>query len=306
VHYDYDTEGVNANAADIGGVTKDFLGTFAKKAAEELFEIGDRKGFLLPYKEKNTKKDLSKFETLGKIMLKCIIEDVAVNVNFSPIIFKYLVSDLPITLKQICKEYRDFYEDQSKAVDNVLSFSNDNDLEYMFFELENSEIKYTINNKQVLLLEMMHKALIEDRKDQLEAIKRGFTSIDDIQMEGCLKNLSHVDLMRLICGQANISAEDVIKLLKYEKQVSPDTKEWLQQCLKEWDDQNRRKFLRFVTAMETITARTTAINIIHTDQGLKAATCFNRLYLPNYPDFETLKQKLEWALSVQDIAGMED
>lgn len=104
--------------------------------------------------------------------------------------------------------------------------------------------------------------LVEQRKRELQALKRGFMkALRDLSEEAqpfmCL--LSHTDWRLLFCGQEYINSEQVVLCLRFQgfgprQRPGCLTPQWLTAVLRSFSDNNLRRFLIFVTGTPSLPA----------------------------------------------------
>lgn len=123
------------------------------------------------------------------------------------------------------------------------------------------------------------------------------------------------ELELLIGGLAEIDVEDWKKHTDYRGyQENDQVIQWFWRCIKEWDSEQKARLLQFTTGTSRIPVngfkdlqgsdgprRFTIEKAGESTQLPKSHTCFNRVDLPPYTDYETMKQKL--TLAVEETVG---
>ena len=123
------------------------------------------------------------------------------------------------------------------------------------------------------------------------------------------------ELELLIGGLAEIDVEDWKKHTDYRGyQESDQVIQWFWRCIKEWDSEQKARLLQFTTGTSRIPVngfkdlqgsdgprRFTIEKAGEPQQLPKSHTCFNRVDLPPYTNYEALKQKL--TLAVEETVG---
>jgi len=151
---------------------------------------------------------------------------------------------------------------------------------------------------------LAEKARLNECKVQTRAIRRGLTDVVPLHL---LSILSWQDLEWRICGKPKID----IKLLKRHtvyNSVSPTAPHitYFWQVLEDFNQEDRRAFVRFVWGQERLPAndqefdRTATRMLIKPYTGTtdpdqafpRADTCFFNLFLPEYSSPEVLREKL--------------
>ncbi|KAG7869242.1 hypothetical protein KL918_000787 [Ogataea parapolymorpha] len=123
------------------------------------------------------------------------------------------------------------------------------------------------------------------------------------------------ELELLIGGLADIDIEDWKKHTDYRGyQESDEVIQWFWKCVSEWEGEQRARLLQFTTGTSRIPVngfkdlqgsdgprRFTIEKAGEPDQLPKSHTCFNRVDLPPYKDYESLKKKL--TIAVEETIG---
>ncbi|AMD21038.1 HEL243Cp [Eremothecium sinecaudum] len=147
---------------------------------------------------------------------------------------------------------------------------------------------------------------------QLKAFMDGF---NELIPEDLVNVFDGRELELLIGGIAEIDVEDWKKHTDYRGyQESDEVIRWFWRCISEWDNEQKARLLQFTTGTSRIPVngfkdlqgsdgprRFTIEKAGEVQQLPKSHTCFNRVDLPAYPDYETLKQKL--TLAVEETIG---
>jgi len=162
-----------------------------------------------------------------------------------------------------------------------------------------------------------------NKKDYVEAVvayrisKRVKEQFDSF-MEGLLelipRDLINVfderELELLIGGMSEIDMDDWTKFTDYRGYEKTDQViEWFWQCIRSWPSERKSRLLQFATGTSRVPVngfkdlqgsdgpRRFTIEKSGDPQGLpRSHTCFNRLDLPPYQDYESLETKLLFAI----------
>ncbi|AGO11718.1 AaceriADL055Cp [[Ashbya] aceris (nom. inval.)] len=149
-------------------------------------------------------------------------------------------------------------------------------------------------------------------EDQFKAFIDGF---NELIPEDLVNVFDERELELLIGGIAEIDVDDWKKHTDYRGyQESDEVIKWFWKCISEWDNEQKARLLQFTTGTSRIPVngfkdlqgsdgprRFTIEKAGEVQQLPKSHTCFNRVDLPAYPDYETLKQKL--TLAVEETIG---
>lgn len=174
------------------------------------------------------------------------------------------------------------------------------------------EIEVTDENKKEYV-ELYTQWRIADRvQEQFKAFMDGF---NELVPEDLVNVFDERELELLIGGIAEIDVEDWKKHTDYRGyQESDEVIQWFWKCISEWDNEQRTRLLQFTTGTSRIPVngfkdlqgsdgprRFTIEKAGEIQQLPKSHTCFNRVDLPPYTDYESFKQKL--TLAVEETIG---
>ena len=167
------------------------------------------------------------------------------------------------------------------------------------------------NKIEYLNLRAYH-ILIGQRKRQLDAIKRGFNILP---WKNSFNRFNETDFRTLICGTSTINADSIISNIDFDHGdwKRSKTLEHVVKYLKYLEKKkNLRLFLRFVTGSpglpamglhktESQPAGKICFTRLPNSQRLpEAHTCFNTVDMPDYNNYETLKNKMDIAMNGDD------
>ncbi|KAH9480424.1 putative E3 ubiquitin-protein ligase hulA [Psilocybe cubensis] len=171
-----------------------------------------------------------------------------------------------------------------------------------------------------------------NKKEYVEAvvsyrISRRVKEQFDAFMEGLLelipRDLINVfderELELLIGGMSEIDMDDWTKFTDYRGYEKTDQViEWFWQCIRSWPAERKSRLLQFATGTSRVPVngfkdlqgsdgpRRFTIEKSGDPQGLpRSHTCFNRLDLPPYQDYESLESKLLFAIEETEGFGQE-
>ena len=144
-------------------------------------------------------------------------------------------------------------------------------------------------------LARVREARMEEDAAQLAALRAGLESVVPREV---LSLLTWQEIERRVCGNPEIAAEDIRVNCRFQGDVAnPDVVVAdLFAALERFSRDELELFLRFVTGRRRLPAKIT-IKIGGSPEELpKAATCVNMLYLPVYPDVDTVYEKVRYAI----------
>ncbi|KAJ1923208.1 hypothetical protein IWQ60_006016 [Tieghemiomyces parasiticus] len=147
---------------------------------------------------------------------------------------------------------------------------------------------------------------------QLEAFLEGFYQVIPKDL---IVVFDERELELLIGGIAELDLDDWKKHTDYRGYTENDqVVQWFWKCVQQWDAETRTRLIQFTTGTSRIPVngfkdlqgsdgprRFTIEKSGEVTQLPKSHTCFNRIDLPPYPDYETLKKKL--TLAVEETVG---
>lgn len=250
------------------------------------------------------------FELLGKILLKSIVENRPLPLKLSSAILKYFcnvpVSILDLeeydrTLADSFKRLRLLRTDELEAADlNFSRFSagflaNHRDGKYI------RETVVTVENVREYVEMAVQYEMTEKRRRALDAIKKGFYSVDSIGVH--LKLLSPSDLLLLLCGVQHVPPQAIVDALEFQGfPASSKTPQHLKEILTAMSQNNLRRFLELCTSTAAIpvTGVMRRIKVLRTSDTARLPVghgCVFQLDLPDYNDKQVLQNKLEVALA---------
>lgn len=169
------------------------------------------------------------------------------------------------------------------------------------------DIEVTDENKKEYV-DLFTQWKIHDRVSaQLKAFMDGF---NELIPEDLITVFDERELELLIGGISEIDVEDWKKHTDYRGyQESDQTVQWFWKIVSEWDNESKARLLQFTTGTSRIPVngfkdlqgsdgprKFTIEKAGETDQLPKSHTCFNRVDLPCYDDYESMKRKLTWAV----------
>ncbi|KAJ1677172.1 hypothetical protein EV182_006726, partial [Spiromyces aspiralis] len=263
---------------------------------------------------------LNYFRFIGRTMGLAIFHRRFLDAFFTTSFYKMILKK-PITLEDMQGVDMEMYNSLKWVLDNNVTdmgftFSVEDD---HFGEREEVELKeggkdieVTEENKREFV-DLKVRYLICDRiKEQFEAFLAGFNELippDLIQV------FDERELELLIGGLADIDLDDWKKHTDYRGYTESDqVVQWFWRCVKEMDSEHQVRLLQFTTGTSRIPVngfkdlqgsdgpRRFTIEKSGSIEALpKSHTCFNRIDLPPYQDYETLKHKL--TLAIENTVG---
>lgn len=173
-------------------------------------------------------------------------------------------------------------------------------------------IEVTEENKHEYVELISEWKIYKRVEEQFKAFIDGFNELIPQEL---VNVFDERELELLIGGLAEIDVEDWKKHTDYRGyQESDQVIQWFWRCIKEWDSEQKTRLLQFTTGTSRIPVngfkdlqgsdgprRFTIEKAGEANQLPKSHTCFNRVDLPPYADYASLKQKL--TLAVEETVG---
>ncbi|KAL0966987.1 hypothetical protein UPYG_G00303120 [Umbra pygmaea] len=146
-------------------------------------------------------------------------------------------------------------------------------------------------------IRLVQKARLEESQQQIAAMQTGLVRVVP---QAVLDLLTWQEVEKKVCGDPEITVEALKRLTRYEDLEQTDPRvQYLWEALVNFTNQDRSRFLRFVTGRSRLPA---PIYIFPDKQGCEttdalpqSSTCSSTLYLPNYPSAKVCEEKLRYA-----------
>nr|XP_015210635.1 PREDICTED: E3 ubiquitin-protein ligase HECTD3 [Lepisosteus oculatus] len=146
-------------------------------------------------------------------------------------------------------------------------------------------------------IRLVQKARLEENREQIAAMQAGLVKVVP---QAVLDLLTWQELEKKVCGDPEITVEALKRLTRYEDLEQSDERvQYLWEALTNFTNEDRSRFLRFVTGRSRLPA---PIYIFPDKQGTEttdalpqSSTCSSTLYLPNYPSAKVCEEKLRYA-----------
>ena len=317
---------------DAGGLIREWLTVLFKEILdpkEELFERADNDEVSYIFSQKPiTKEKKEKYEFVGTVLAKALLENLTINCCFNTLIYKILLQE-EIKLEDLVFIDKQLYKSLKEIKD--ISLKEDIELYELYFNLdiekdgkittynliENGENIQVTNKNLDLYIEKRISFLVNSQIPGIESIKKGIKKVYPIE---CFSEFSGDQLSLLINGTPFIDLSDWTENTEYKDyKVTDEVIINFWEILNELSQDDLSKFLLFVTGSSRVPIggfkslesnrgnknKFTIIKIEYNDKSvnyLRAHTCFNRLDLPNYPTKDLLYKAIRFALD-NEILG---
>lgn len=249
--------------------------------------------------------DWDRFEWIGKLMGACFRCKDNLVLSLPSFVWKRLVGEATAW----SRDYRTVDAAEVQIIDNIESM----DLE-TFNALQRSWSLILSNGTPVALrvddegctqalgynerfeyAAEVRRLRMSEFEEQLAAIRRGLISVVP---EAVLELLTWQELESRICGDPNITIEALKKTTYYDDLDESDIRvKYLWEALKAFSNEDRSRFLRFVTGRRRLPAPLfiSSGKSDTIDAMPESSTCANTLYLPYYSSAKKAEEKLRYA-----------
>ncbi|XP_063694630.1 E3 ubiquitin-protein ligase NEDD4-like isoform X1 [Bolinopsis microptera] len=231
--------------------------------------------------------------------------------------FYKLILGKPITLDDMAEFDIETYNSLKWVIDNdpedlCLTFSAQEDKLGEMVEtplIPNGEnIEVTNFNKMGYIKDYINWKFVNRITDQVRSFKDGFNDVIPLRS---LAVFDENELEYLMCGITQIDVEDWATYTDFKGGFSPThhVVVWFWKAVRSFDNEFRARLLQFVTGTSRVPMngfrelqgsngpQKFCIEKWGTNQDLpRAHTCFNRIDLPMYSDYHTLREKLRVAV----------
>ncbi|PVV01573.1 hypothetical protein BB560_004005 [Smittium megazygosporum] len=315
----------NEDALDYGGVSREYFYALSHEMFNPsycLFEYSAHDTYTLQISPNSSinPDHLNYFRFIGKTMGLAIFHRRFLDAFFTSSFYKMLLGK-PITLDDMESVDDQIYRSMVWALQNDVTemgfrFTVD---EFRFGELIEIELKeggkdidVTEENKKEWVQLNVQYRICDRIKDQFAAFSSGFYELvpkDFIQV------FDERELELLIGGLSETDIDDWKKHTDYRGYTEADQViQWFWQCVTTMNSEHRSRLLQFTTGTSRIPVngfkdlqgsdgprRFTIEKSGNVDALPKSHTCFNRIDLPPYNDYQTLSSKL--LLAIENTVG---
>ncbi|KAG2153107.1 uncharacterized protein EDB93DRAFT_1136648 [Suillus bovinus] len=208
--------------------------------------------------------------------------------------------------------------DITDVLDETFTSTEDRFGEIVEVELKpgGANVPVTEDNKKEYV-----EAVVEYRtktrvREQSQAFMQGF---QEIIPRDLIELFDERELELLIGGMSEIDTDDWIQYTDYRGYEKTDKViEWFWQCIRSWPPERKSRLLQFATGTSRVPVngfkdlqgsdgprRFTIDKSGDPSQLPRSHTCFNRIELPPYQDYESLEKKLTYAIEETEGFGVE-
>lgn len=316
----------NEEGLDYGGVSREFFFLLSHEMFNPtycLFEYSSQDNYILQI---NPNSDINPehivyFKFIGRVMGMAIFNRKFLDAFFVRSFYKMILKKtiVLLDLETIDPEfYRSLLWISENKIDESLGFyftANDE----KFGKINEIELKpggknipVTEENKHEYIKLMNDWKISKRIQNQFNAFIEGF---NEIVPEELITVFDERELELLIGGISEVEINDWMSNTEYRGYSKNDQIiKWFWELVSAWDSEKKSRLLQFVTGTSRIPVngfcdlqgsdgprKFTIEKSNNVNQLPKSHTCFNRIDIPSYKDFETLKQKL--TMAVEETVG---
>jgi len=199
--------------------------------------------------------------------------------------------------------------DITDVIDETFTTTEDRFGEMVTIDLKpgGSEVPVTEENKKDYVDHITEYRIMKRVKDQFDAFSSGFLELIPQEL---INVFDERELELLIGGMSEIDVDDWSRFTDYRGyEMNDEVITWFWKCIRSWPPERKSRLLQFATGTSRIPVngfkdlqgsdgprRFTIEKAGDPSQLPKSHTCFNRIDLPPYKDYDTLEQKLTWAV----------
>ncbi|SGZ56028.1 CIC11C00000003549 [Sungouiella intermedia] len=311
---------------DYGGVSREFFFLLSHDMFNPfycLFEYSSHDNYTLQINPNSgiNPEHLNYFKFIGRVVGLGVFHRRFLDAFFVGALYKMMLRK-KVVLQDMEGVDAEFYRSLQWMVDNDitdvldLTFSAEDDKfgEIVEFDLKPNgrNIEVTEENKHEYVELICEWKIYKRIEEQFKAFIDGFNELIPQEL---VNVFDERELELLIGGLAEIDVDDWKKHTDYRGyQENDQVIQWFWKCIKEWDSEQKARLLQFTTGTSRIPVngfkdlqgsdgprRFTIEKAGESNQLPKSHTCFNRVDLPPYTSYESLKQKL--TLAVEETVG---
>lgn len=311
---------------DYGGVSREFFFLLSHEMFNPfygLFEYSAHDNYTLqinPHSDVNPD-HLNYFKFIGRVVGLAVFHRRFLDAFFISALYKMMLHK-KIVVEDMEGVDAEFYRNLEWTLDNDIT-----DVLDLTFSVEDERFGATTvidlkpggrdipvtNDNKLEYVTLITQWRIEKRvQEQFQAFITGF---NELIPEDLVNVFDERELELLIGGISEIDVDDWKKHTDYRGYSENDEViQWFWKCIRSWDAEQKSRLLQFTTGTSRIPVngfkdlqgsdgpRRFTIEKVGNSQNLpKSHTCFNRVDLPLYKDYDTLVKKL--SIAVEETVG---
>ncbi|KAI0294622.1 hypothetical protein B0F90DRAFT_1890995, partial [Multifurca ochricompacta] len=318
------------DALDYGGVSREWFFLLSHEMFNPsygLFEYSAHDNYTLQINPASgvNPEHLDYFKFIGRVLGLAIFHHRFLDAYFVPGFYK-MVLGKKVNLKDLEAVDYDLHKGLTWMLDNditdvleeTFSVMEDRFGEHVVVELKPDGAQQTVteaDKEEYVELVVAHR--IAGRiAEQFRAFMEGLSDVIPLDL---LRVFDEHQLELLIGGMTEIDMDDWTRFTDYRGYEKTDRViEWFWMCLRSWPAERKARLLQFTTGTSRVPVngfkdlqgsdgpRRFTIEKSGDPNGLpRSHTCFNRLDLPPYEDYESLERKLRFAIEETEGFGQE-
>ncbi|PPQ70016.1 hypothetical protein CVT26_013304 [Gymnopilus dilepis] len=315
---------------DYGGVSREWFFLLSHEVFNPsygLFEYSTHDNYTLQINPASgiNPDHLSYFKFIGRILGLAIFHRRFLDAYFVPSFYKMILgkhvslADLEAVDADLHRSLKWMLEnDITDVLDETFTTTEDRFGELITVELKpgGGDIPVTEENKKEYVDAVVEYRISKRVKEQFDAFMEGLLELIPRDL---INVFDERELELLIGGMSEIDMDDWTKFTDYRGYEKTDQViEWFWQCIRSWPAERKSRLLQFTTGTSRVPVngfkdlqgsdgpRRFTIEKSGDPSGLpRSHTCFNRLDLPPYTDYESLESKLLFAIEETEGFGQE-
>ncbi|KAF8469823.1 HECT-domain-containing protein [Russula ochroleuca] len=318
------------DALDYGGVSREWFFLLSHEMFNPsygLFEYSAHDNYTLQINPASgvNPEHLDYFKFIGRVLGLAVFHHRFLDAYFVPGFYKVVLGKR-VNLKDLEAVDYELYKGLTWMLDNDItdvleeSFSVTEDRfgEHVIVELKagGADLPVTEANKEEYVDLVVSHRIAGRISEQFRAFMEG---LGDVLPLDLLRVFDEHELELLIGGMTEIDMDDWTRFTDYRGYEKTDRViEWFWACLRSWPTERKARLLQFTTGTSRVPVngfkdlqgsdgpRRFTIEKSGDPSGLpRSHTCFNRLDLPPYEDYESLERKLRFAIEETEGFGQE-
>jgi len=318
------------DALDYGGVSREWFFLLSHEMFNPsygLFEYSAHDNYTLQINPASgvNPEHLDYFKFIGRVLGLAIFHHRFVDAYFVPGFYKMVLGkkvnlkDLEAVDYELHKGLNWMLEnDITNVLEETFSVTEDRFGEHVTVELKpgGADLPMTEANKHEYVELVVSHRIAGRISEQFRAFMEG---LGDVLPLDLLRVFDEHELELLIGGMTEIDMDDWTRFTDYRGYEKTDRViEWFWACLRSWPTERKARLLQFTTGTSRVPVngfkdlqgsdgpRRFTIEKSGDPNGLpRSHTCFNRLDLPPYEDYESLERKLRFAIEETEGFGQE-
>ncbi|KAJ8574666.1 hypothetical protein ON010_g4544 [Phytophthora cinnamomi] len=305
----------NEPGIDSGGLSKDWFLQVSKLATDKsrrLFKLCDEGLFAVDLTSSQVPNSAQQYKFLGKFMAKAIFDRQTLDLPLCDVFYKHLLQ-LPTSMDDLHQMDSQYHKSLVWMLENDIADVID---ETFSVEMEGTGKKVVVvdlkeNGRDIPVTDVNKKEYVDlviqwrtqfGAQAQMDALVQGFTTLVPLS---AIKVFDMAELRMLVNGKPTIDVEELRSCTVFQGGYDEHAQVvlWLWQALREFTIELRGQFLKFMTGTNKIPLDgfEPPLNLTKSDLDPQALprthTCFNQLVLPEYTSYETLVEKITFAIT---------